>query len=47
MFITNPTVFRNNVSHKINEIICDDKYSLNLEKEYSIIQLKKLMIEKL
>jgi transcription elongation factor S-II len=39
MFISNPTVFRNNVSHKINEIICDDKFSLNLEKgifNYSI-----------
>lgn len=32
MNINNPEVFRNNVTHKLNNIIENNKYSLNLEK---------------
>ena len=41
MQIENPTAFRNNITDKLYKIIKNKKISLNLEKVYSIIQLKQ------
>ena len=47
--IKNPEVFRKNIKDRLNEIIDNDKQSINLEKgvyNYSLQQAKRLKIVK-